>query len=165
MASLERLEQDQWDRIAEVRIAGGGPMEAEVQESADRLQRAGRPLSVMSYLDKSAAAELITWADFMLIPSRIESIPVIFSDAMQCGTPVVVMPVDDLPRLLQNYAVGEIATEVSAPAFCLALERALLNTERDYTLGLAEARKDFDLERVCQRLLDSVGPVARQSPA
>jgi glycosyltransferase involved in cell wall biosynthesis len=77
------------------------------------------------YLDKQEAADLIAWTDYLLVPSRVESIPVIFSDAVQLLTPIVATPVGDLPRLLEKFRYGVISSEISAPAYADALRSAL----------------------------------------
>lgn len=81
LESLGLLSDWDWEKIEEVRVCGGGPLERTVRSAVDTLERAGRPVSVGGYLDKKEAAELLAWADYLLLPSRIESIPVIFSDA------------------------------------------------------------------------------------
>ena len=99
MDALGLLGDTDWNRIEEVRVCGGGPLAGYVRESEKKLLEQGRPVTVRGYLDKAAAADLISWADYLLLPSRIESIPVVFSDALQLGTPIVASPVGDLPRL------------------------------------------------------------------
>ena len=44
--------------------------------------------------------------DWLVIPSRIESIPLVFVDALHMGIPVVAAAVGDLDLLVTQYAVG-----------------------------------------------------------
>jgi len=97
--ALQQLDDESWRKISEVRIFGGGPQESSVRRAVASLESQGRPIVIGGYLDKQDAADLIGWADYLLLPSRIESIPVIFSDAMQVGTPLIATPVGDLPQL------------------------------------------------------------------
>ncbi|MBL7184375.1 MAG: glycosyltransferase [Anaerolineae bacterium] len=46
--------------------------------------------------------------DALVIPSHIESIPILFSDAMQVGIPVVATDVGDLGQLVRQYGVGVV---------------------------------------------------------
>ena len=62
-------------------------------------------------------SDFLNAADFLVIPSRIESIPVVFSDAIQSGTPVISTPVGDLPQLIKNNHCGVVADEISPHAF------------------------------------------------
>ena len=104
LESLKLLDERCWQQIEAVKIFGGGPMEDEVKTAVSQLQAASRPIQLGGYLNQAEATNLFLWADYQLIPSRIESIPVIFSDAMQANCPIVTMPVGDLPRLVQEYA-------------------------------------------------------------
>ncbi len=146
--ALAMLSADEWRKISEIRICGGGPLEEKISKEIEGLRNSGRPVYKYGYLDKVQAAELLTWADYVLIPSRIESIPVVFSDAMQCGAPVIATPVGDLPALLSKNRVGMLATEVSSVAYYKAICRSLEMSPRDFSTDIMQARKQFDINSV-----------------
>ncbi|MDH4110187.1 MAG: glycosyltransferase [Gammaproteobacteria bacterium] len=150
--ALGRLDDGDWKRIAEIRVCGGGALEDAVRQSIGALQAQGRPVSIGGYLDKQAAADLIGGADYLLLPSRIESIPVIFSDAVQAGTPLVATPVGDLPRLFRKYRVGVISESVEAQGYTSALRAALGTDPRTFESGLVDAMADFDLGAAASRV-------------
>lgn len=154
--ALGDLRDGDWDRIARLRIYGGGPLRERVLEAAATLAAAGRPVETGGYLDKTAAAELIGWADYLLLPSRIESIPVIFSDALQLGTPIVATPVGDLPRLFEENAVGVLAARTAPESFADALRAALDADARKFAGAIGGARSEFDLPAIVQRFLRDV---------
>jgi glycosyltransferase involved in cell wall biosynthesis len=143
--ALELLDDAAWAKIECVRIFGGGPLQERVHQQAARLVGAGRPAEVGGYLERDDAIRLLEESDFLLLPSRIESIPVVFSDAMQMNCPIVATPVGDLPRLLSKYAVGELASNVSAEAFATALECILMRTPKTFDHPLMAAASDFQV--------------------
>ena len=143
--ALDELRPDDWSRIAEVRIAGGGPMELLVRERIAALRAAHRPVSALGYLEPPDAAQLLRWADYVLLPSRIESVPVVFSDALQCARPVVSMPVGDLTTLVANYGVGILSRAVSGIDYARALQEALSRAPTEFQSGISRALKTFDL--------------------
>jgi len=157
MHALALLDDATWDAIDAVWIAGGGPLDAEVREHARTLQRRGHPVSVGGFLDAREAAELIGWADYLLLPSRIESIPVIFSDAVQVGTPLVATPVGDLPSLHERYGIGVLADAVTPEAYAHAIGTALRRDAASDARSLVSARVDFDLERTARKCLRGAG--------
>jgi glycosyltransferase involved in cell wall biosynthesis len=157
MQALEALTDDDWGKIGEVRIFGGGPLAGHIADVAESLSSSGRPVTVGGYLDKSEAAKLIAWADYVLLPSRIESIPVIFSDAMQLGTPVIATPVGDLPRLHDRYKFGVLAGAASEKAFADAIRQALRQSATGFDAGVERARLDFDLPTIVGQFLDEIG--------
>ncbi len=152
--ALLQLPDADWQRISEVQIFGGGPLAAVVSEKTRVLQNLGKPVTYGGYLNKVQASELIAWADYLLLPSRIESIPVVFSDAAKVGTPLVSTPVGDLPRLYEDYQFGILASEVNPAAFCMAISTALSNTPSDFDTGLEKAKQDFNLPDIVDRFLD-----------
>jgi glycosyltransferase involved in cell wall biosynthesis len=151
--ALVQLSDADWQRISEVQIFGGGPLAALVSKRTRALQDQGKPVKHGGYLNKLQAAELIAWADYLLLPSRIESIPVIFSDAAKVGTPLVSTPVGDLPRLYEDYQFGTMASDANPGAFCMAIKSALRKNPADFHTGLAKAKQDFNLPEIVDRFL------------
>jgi|AMFO01.1.fsa_nt_gi Glycosyltransferase len=151
--ALDRLAAADWTRIEEVRIAGGGPLQAIVHRRAERLAAAGRPLRLLDYLDREQAASLLQWTDYLLLPSRRESIPVVYSDAMRSGTPVVCTPAGDLPCLVLEGGSGIVASEIGAAAYARALHQALALSPRKFTDRLRPLAAQFDVSHAAQRIL------------
>jgi glycosyltransferase involved in cell wall biosynthesis len=144
--ALDILEEDAWSNIDEVSIYGGGPMDEIVKLKVTALQEKGRPLILGGFLDKVAAQEAFERADWVLIPSRIESIPLVFSDAMKLGRPVICTPVGDLPELLDGAGIGVCAKDISAESMAEAIVKALASSgSRDQNRNLADIAKRFDL--------------------
>jgi glycosyltransferase involved in cell wall biosynthesis len=156
LESLNLLTDEDWQRIAEVRIHGGGPLAELVQAEGKKLKEKGRPVIIGGYLNRDEATALYRWADYVLIPSRIESIPVVFSDAMQCRCPVVAMPVGDLPRLVAQYRVGVAASAVTARAFSSALRQALQQQPETFAAGLVAAQTDFNVAAAAKNFIAHV---------
>lgn len=118
--ALHLLGDSDWRNISEVHIAGGGPLESLVREHVTALQDRGLPMKLSGYLDREQAAIAFSHADILCLPSRIESIPVVFSDAVRAGLSVVACPVGDLPRLLAKGG-GRVAEDISPSAFAKAI--------------------------------------------
>jgi len=154
--SLAQLTDHDWEKIAAIQICGGGILANQVEKMVKKLQQRGLPITLRGYLNKSEAIELFTWADLVFLPSRIESIPVVFSDAMKCQCPIISMPVGDLPRLLIDYQVGILAKQVSAPAFATAIQEMLTHTPQEFTKQLEKAAQDFSLEQVVTTFLQII---------
>ena len=157
LESLLLLSPEDWSRIAEVRIHGGGPLEAEVHRMVEELRALGHPVNVGGYLDTAEATELIAWSDYMMLPSRVESIPVIFSDAAQLGRPLVATPVGDLPRLFGQHEFGILADDAEVGAFASALQTALDAPPSRFQLQLAAIAEEFDIEAIAGRFAGQLG--------
>lgn len=154
--SLALLSSPDWEKIAEIQICGGGGLADKVTHSVKKLQQHGLPITLRSYLNKTEAIELFMWTDLVFLPSRIESIPVVFSDAMKCQCPIISMPVGDLPRLFEQYQVGTLAKTVTAPAFAQAIHEMLQRSPREFAPQLARAAQDFSLEHAVNSFLQTI---------
>ena len=153
LQALALLDEADWALIEQVCIYGGGPQERQVRESSRVLQEAGRPVAAFDYIDKDRAALALQNCDWLLIPSRIESIPVVFSDAMQAHRPVISMPVGDLTKLVGELEVGVCAGAVHVQAYADAIRAALRRSSSGYGERLRAAADLFDVDASVERLL------------
>jgi glycosyltransferase involved in cell wall biosynthesis len=154
--ALTQLTPKEWSMIEAVRVCGGGPLEAELRARAQALAADGKPIQLGGFLDHAAAYSLFEWADYVVIPSRIESIPVVFSDAMQAHRPVIAAPVGDIPKLIETYACGVLATEVSPAGIAAAIRRALATPPGQFLRGLGAAADAFSVQGAADGFLNTV---------
>jgi glycosyltransferase involved in cell wall biosynthesis len=151
--ALSLLRPDDWALIKEVAIYGGGPMQSLVQQKVAALQALGRPMRLGAYLPKAQAEEAIARADYLVLPSRIESIPVIFSDAMKLGRPIIAMPTGDLPALHAQSAFGVMAARIDAAALADAIRAALRRSARDFASSARLHAAQFDLAAIAGKII------------
>ncbi len=161
--ALAELPDATWSRIAEVQIAGGGALDSMVKARVNSLQVAGYPMRLDGFLDTGAASAALAAADYLLLPSRVESIPVVFSDAMKMGLPVVAMPVGDLPSLLAGGGIGTLARAVSASAFATAITVALGDPPAGSGTRMKKMASRFDPSSCVRSVLTRMNLVAPSS--
>jgi glycosyltransferase involved in cell wall biosynthesis len=152
LSAIGCLRPEVRSRIA-LHMFGTGPMETqlrrriEVEGLADCVKLGG-PIGAQEL------ADFLTQCAFLVIPSRIESIPVVLSDALQCGVPVVAMPVGDLPRLIGEYRCGVAAREVTPAALAHGIEEALARSRATFADGVGRAGRALSLESAVDRWLE-----------
>lgn len=157
LETLDLLTDDDWSLIERVSICGGGLLEPMVKAGVAKLKTAGRPVELRGYLARDEAQDALLDADYLLIPSRIESIPVVFSDAMKLDCAVVAMPVGDLARLvLEEPVSGVVASEVSKKGFSAALRNALARPRSGFATGVRQNASRFHLASIAQRLANQL---------
>ena len=150
MEALALLDDADWRFIDEIHIAGGGPLHDLVVGAAIGLQAQGRPVRISGYLDHGDAHAAFAGADRLLLPSRIESIPVVFSDAMKFGLPVISTPVGDLPALI-SQGTGTLAATVDPASYASAIRVSL---ESDFSPdALHRMAEKFSLARTAATLV------------
>lgn len=158
LEALDLLGDDDWAKIECIEIQGGGPMEDLVADRVSKLKKAGYPVLLGGFLTKPNAEQAIERADWVLIPSRIESIPVIFSDAMKLGRPVLTMPVGDLSFLIEEAQCGLLAKSVTAHAFAEVIRQALTTSTDHFTQGISVQAERFNLEKLAKEIVKKMVP-------
>ncbi|HEY2408475.1 MAG TPA: glycosyltransferase [Polyangiaceae bacterium] len=95
-------------------IVGDGEQTPELKraivaaELTDQVQFRGR-------LDNDELADAYAHCDCVVIPSRSESIPIVMSEALQYGLPLIVSDVGDMGDLTRLYQLGETIPAGDAP--------------------------------------------------
>jgi len=138
---------------AHIHLFGGGLLEARVLSLIEQHCVADR-VSLHGFCDAETAATWMARCDALIVPSRIESVPVVFSDAVACGIPLVAADVGDLGTMVQRYGLGETCRPDDPRDLAEAVVRVLANGREAYRRGLDEARALFDIQRIAREYLE-----------
>jgi glycosyltransferase involved in cell wall biosynthesis len=158
--SLEFLNNEDWALIKSIDIYGGGPLEDRIKFSVSTLVKKGRPITIYGFINKEEAENKIIGSDYVLIPSRIESIPLIFSDAIKLGKPVISTPVGDLPLLIKK-GVGITSSAVNAKSYAEAIRTGLHHPQIEPT-AISLSAKQFDLAEISSVIGSKLFPNERE---
>ena len=140
-----------------LRLYGIGPLKPWLEAFVARNRLADRVM-VNDGIGAEEVATALSRADYLVIPSRIESIPVVFSDALQMGTPVIVTPVGDLPELVTLHGCGVVAGSPTPDALARAVEEAFRHERHEEMAGNAlRLSRLFRPDDVARRWLISNG--------
>ncbi|HEY8156672.1 MAG TPA: glycosyltransferase [Myxococcota bacterium] len=142
MAELARREPG-----AHLHLFGGGPLEPQLRLRAARPDLLGR-VTIGGYADEATAASWLAACDCVVIPSRMESIPVIFSDALQLGRPLIVSDVGDMGTLLREHPVGLVVPSEDPSALCAAMLQMAARDRSGYTPRIQRLAAQFDVAKV-----------------
>jgi Glycosyltransferase len=160
LEALRLMDKWAWKRIERIDIYGGGPLTDLVQNEVSTLRQAGHPVEIHGFAPKQEAEEAIANIDFLIIPSRIESIPVVYSDAIKLGTPVISTPVGDLEELIGHQRTGVVAASTEPRDIAAAISTALHMQPSLFTSDLRRAAQQFDPKKVARRVAqDLLDPV------
>ncbi|HRZ40959.1 MAG TPA: glycosyltransferase, partial [Candidatus Omnitrophota bacterium] len=105
-------------------------------------------------IDAQNLADVFRKVGYLIIPSRIESIPVVFSDALQSGVPVISTPVGDLKSLIEKHGCGILAEDVSADGIVHAIERACDEGHAAFALKAKQLAREFEVGQVVKKWVD-----------
>jgi glycosyltransferase involved in cell wall biosynthesis len=104
----------------DARIVGSGSLDRELTRRA-----AGTSVDVPGALSRADVARAMADADVFLMTSRFEGSPVVMSEALASGTPVVCTAASDPDGRIADGANGVVVDDRSATRLAGALERAL----------------------------------------
>jgi glycosyltransferase involved in cell wall biosynthesis len=91
-----------------------------------------------------------------VIPSRDESIPMIFKEAARFGVPAVAADVGDLGAFVREYNAGILVPPNDAPALAQAMQEMLHEPREKYRARLDDLAAQFDLTRSAEKLLSDL---------
>jgi glycosyltransferase involved in cell wall biosynthesis len=146
-------------RRVQVHVFGGGPQEGELRA---RIEQLGLEDCVIlgGYVDREELVRYLRAVRCLVIPSRIESIPLVLSDAAQVGCPVIATDVGDVGRLVREFRMGLVAPPGSPPALAQALGAAVSEEMPFDPAGAALLANELSLDSSVKRFLEDVAEKA-----
>jgi len=152
---LDSLAQltDETKKNIYVHVFGAGPLEYKLRTMCKQLNLESF-VKIYGPIEPQDFSNYLEQASFLLIPSRSESIPIVFSDALQRGVPVITTPVGDLPELIQKFQCGILSQEVSVNSFTRALEEGARSDKKLYMNRAKTASEHFKAHRIAEKWLN-----------
>lgn len=98
-------------------------------------------------------------SDWLIIPSRSDSIPLVFSESMKAGLPVIVAEVGDMVELVKKYKVGLSFPKEDSQRLAKILEQVINQgraNAKDYEHKIQEAANIFDVNISAKSLLGMI---------
>jgi len=138
-------------------IFGGGPLESKIKKIV-KDHDLGSNTFVNSYLDGNKAFAYMSKSDFVVIPSRIESIPIVLSDALQSNKPVVLTNVGDMGKLASEYKIGFVQ-EPNARSIAEGLRSGIKldqHEKESFLKGMNELMDYLDLKKSVKTFIKSI---------
>lgn len=151
--------KDQIERY-KVNIIGGGSLRKKLEE---KVREGGISGNVTFYGNVSDEKKysILSGSHWTVIPSRSDSIPLVFSESIKLGVPVIVSALADLKFLVQKYKLGLVFKPESVDELKkLILKLHSLSKEREFfhknTFGV---RSKFSLEGAVEQFLSFTRPL------
>ncbi|MDY6973888.1 MAG: glycosyltransferase [Thermodesulfobacteriota bacterium] len=130
---------------------GGGPLKKSLEELI-RKRRISGVVSLGGYICAEEVVAYLRACHALIIPSRIESIPVVLSDALQNGSPVIVTDVGDMGHLIRKYQAGIVVQPDSPEEMARAISQDVIK-EEDFSEGRKRLLELFDLPKTVERFV------------
>jgi len=126
-------------------ILGWGELEEEMKKLVKKLKLEDE-VKIIGKVSTSLVADYIKQADCVVIPSKGDSIPLVFSEALQMGTPLIVTEVGDMGYLVKKFKLGKVVL----PGNMSELSEAMIefiNEKKDYTRYIPDVLNILSIEK------------------
>lgn len=124
---------------------GGGLIEENLKEFI-KSRLLNDVVTISGYIDEQHAVAYLKVCNALIIPSRIESIPVVLSDALQTNCPIIATDVGDMGFLLRQYNAGMVVPPDSPKEIAKAITLDVIE-RRDYSMGRNKLLEVFKLTK------------------
>jgi glycosyltransferase involved in cell wall biosynthesis len=138
-----------------VHVLGDGLMFTKINRLIAKY-RLDKIVRLHGYVSDEVRESYLRCSDYLVIPSRSESIPLVFSEAMHAGLPVVVTDVGDMGALVRHYRVGPVVPPDDPTQLALALEKVIVagrNGRETYSANTSEVSGKFCIDNVLDTCL------------
>jgi glycosyltransferase involved in cell wall biosynthesis len=142
-------------------IVGWGGLERRMRKLIERLQLEGR-VKMAKKVPVGLLARYLKAADCLIIPSKSDSIPLVFSEALQMGTPLIVTGVGDMGSLVKRFSLGKVVPPGDAAKLSEAMIE-FVQENADYSINISGALKLLSIETAVERYLQTSGFPERSS--
>lgn len=133
---------------------GTGIMQPKLKSIAEENKHL--PVKILGILDKKSICEVLHRAHFLIIPSRIDSIPVILSDSLQCYTPVIGANVGDLGKIIKKYQLGYVFQKENEKELAEKIILSHSATKSTYHQNIASALSIFSTTSAVQLFIKKI---------
>ncbi len=154
---LEAIHLIDFERLSKIQFHffGAGPLERDLKR---RVIQYGlkESVTIQGPVDPYTMAALLQQCHSLVLPSRIESIPVILSDALQLNCRLIVTDVGDMGSLVRSYRAGIVVNKDSPEMLKEAILEQLKRKEDEFGEGRRKLYTLFDLKGSVDHFLKTV---------
>lgn len=144
---------------ARLTMCGTGSMEPALQAQV-RAAGADERIAFLSSQPGDVIAGYMSRCDCLVVPSRNESIPIVFSEALQAGLPLLVTDVGDMGELARRHGLAAPVPPADAGALAAAMGAFIRDREQN-VLAYEKARTEllgiFDVGATADSYLAAIG--------
>jgi glycosyltransferase involved in cell wall biosynthesis len=139
-------------------LCGAGTMERALKSQVEGAGAADR-IVFMSSQPGDVVAGYMSACDCLVVPSRNESIPIVFSEALQAGLPMLVTDVGDMGELARRHGLAAPIPAADAGALAAAMDGFIKDREAQ-TIAYKKARQEllgiFDVGATADHYLTAI---------
>jgi len=144
--------------LLDVHMIGDGSLTKALIKEA-RLGKIGKHITFHGNISNPVRIKsILSTSDWLVIPSRSDSIPLVFSEAMKARTPIIASDLPDLQYLVKKYMVGLNFKKEDPKHLALILSKAMKDEKKreSYKQNTVKAARDFDVRQSVRKFIKVV---------
>jgi len=153
--AMALLKEEAWN--AHLTVVGSGGMEGWAKQFI-HVKALGESVSWMGHVPDEKLASLYESSDCVVIPSRSESIPLVFSEALRFNKDLILTDVGDMGMLGRQYGVARVVPPENATALQESMKEMGALRDQGKEEGNEDRREElkrlFDIEVSVERFLE-----------
>ena len=143
---------------ARLTMCGAGTMDGLLRRRVESVGLGDR-ITIMPAQPAAVVAGYMHACDCLVVPSRMESIPLVFSEAFQAGIPLLVTDVGDMGVLARRHGLARPVPPADPDALSSAIQDFVRRLD-EQRRGFARARQSlmsiFDIDAAAERYLTAI---------
>ncbi len=140
-------------------ILGWGNYEKGMRKLINQL-KLRKNIKIVGKVPTELVATYLKESDCVVIPSKGDSIPLVFSEALQMGTPLIVTDVGDMGHLVKKFNLGKVAPRGKVQKLAEAMTD-FIKERKDYPKNIPEVLKLLNIEKAVEDYLKIIWKYSR----
>ncbi len=139
-----------------LRVLGWGDYEQEIQKLVDHF-KLNEEVKIIGKVSTRLVSAYLKESDCLVIPSQGDSIPLVFSEALQMRTPLIVTDVGDMGYLARRFNLGKVVPCGNVQRLADAMKE-FMKERKDYSKYIPNALELLSIEKAAEDYLRIVRP-------
>jgi glycosyltransferase involved in cell wall biosynthesis len=135
-------------------ILGWGDHERKMRNLINQLELK-EEIKIVGQVSTDLVASYLKESDCLVIPSKGDSIPLVFSEALQMRTPLIVTDVGDMGYLVKKFNLGKVVPSGDVQKLAGAMTE-FIREQEDYSKNMCEVLKFLNIEKAVDDYLGIV---------
>lgn len=141
-----------------INIIGAGSLQKELKEKVVSEKLDKHVTFYGNVSDFQKISDIVRNSDWLIIPSRSDSIPLVFSESMKCGTPIIASSLPDLTYLVKTYKVGYLFRpgDFRQLAEIIVKLPSLKSDKKMFAINTKKAAADFSIKKSADKIFSYI---------
>lgn len=143
----------------ELHCMGDGSLLPGLKEKIASLGMEKKVIFYGNVSDPEVIYKNLSMSDWLVIPSRSDSIPLVFSEGAKAGLPMIVAQVGDMVELVKDYKVGLSFPKEDSKKLAEILKDVILKDRGEtngYKEGIKKVAELFDVNSSAEKLVEMI---------